>query len=77
MHVGPASPKGAALPLDKFRVFRVPMGTMVVLRPGVWHHGAFTANDDPVNILITLPERTYANDCIVVELDESDHIKIM
>ena len=74
MHVGPAS-AGTEVPLDKFRVFRVPMGTMVVLRPGVWHHGAFTANDRPVNILITLPERTYANDCVVVELDKSDYIK--
>ena len=52
------------------QVFRVPMGTMVVLRPGVWHHAPFTVDDDPANVLIVLPERTYANDCLVVELGE-------
>ena len=77
IHVGPASPKGCDVPLDKFKVFYVPKGTIVVLRPGVWHHGPFTANGRPANILIVLPERTYANDCVVVELDESDHIKFI
>ena len=70
IHVAPASPTGAAIPLDKMQVFRVPMGTMVVLRPGVWHHAPFTVDDDPANVLIVLPERTYANDCLVVELGE-------
>ena len=28
------------------------------------------------NILINLPERTYANDCIVVNLEEKDFIEI-
>lgn len=77
MHVGPASPKGDEVPLERFRVFYVPKGTMVVLRPGVWHHGPFTANERAAHILITLPERTYANDCTVVQLDKSNHIKIV
>ena len=76
MHVGPATPPDSGVPLDKFRVFRVPKGTMVVLRPGTWHHGPFTLNDDPANVLIVLPERTYANDCTVVELEEDERIKI-
>ena len=77
IHVGPASPKGSDIPLDKFKVFHIPKGTMVVLRSGVWHHGPFTANDQPANILIVLPERTYANDCVAIELNESDCIKIV
>jgi len=76
IHVGPATPPDAGVPLDEFRVFRVPQGTMVVLRPGVWHHGPLTANDVPANVLIVLPERTYANDCEVVELDEAEKIAI-
>ena len=68
IHVAPASPTGAAVPVTKMQVFRVPRGTMVVLRPGVWHHAPFTVTDDPANVLIVLPERTYANDCLVVEL---------
>jgi ureidoglycolate lyase len=76
IHVGPATPPGSGVPLDKIRVFRVPKGTMVVLRPGTWHHAPFTVNDDPANTLIVLPERTYANDCEVFELEEADRIRI-
>ena len=75
IHVGPASP-GAVPPLDKIRVFRVPQGTMVVIRPGIWHHAPFTVDNKPANVLIVLPERTYANDCIVVELKKADQIGI-
>jgi ureidoglycolate lyase len=76
IHVGPATPEDADVPLDQMRVFRVPQGTMVVLRPGVWHHAPFTVNDQPANVLIVLPERTYANDCIVVALEGDEQIKI-
>ncbi len=75
IHVGPATP-GKDIPLDKLRVFRVPCGTMVVLRPGVWHHAPFTVDGEPANVLIVLPERTYANDCVVVELPEADQLAI-
>ena len=76
IHVGPATPSGSGVPLDKIRVFRVPKGTLVVLHPGVWHHAPFTVNNDPANVLIVLPERTYANDCTVVNLAEADRIRI-
>ena len=76
MHVGPATPADGQVPLDKIEVFRVPQGTMVVLRPGVWHHGPFTTNGKPANMLIALPERLYANDCHVFELEKQDQIKI-
>ena len=76
MHVGPATPADGQVPLEKIAVFRVPKGTMVVLRPGVWHHAPFTTNGKPANMLIMLPERTYANDCHVFELKKQDQIKI-
>lgn len=76
IHVAPATPPAAGVPLDKICVFRVPRGTMVVLRPGVWHHAPFALNDRPANVLIVLPERTYANDCVVVGLKEADQIRI-
>lgn len=74
IHVAPAS-NGVFNP-EKLRVFRVPRGTMVVLRPGVWHHAPFTENDDPANVLIVLPERAYANDCEVLELSEPERRRI-
>ncbi len=76
VHVAPATPPGDPVPLDKMRVFRVPCGTLLVLRPGTWHHAPFTFNDKPANVLIVLPERTYANDAVVVELEPDERIKI-
>lgn len=75
IHVAPATPN-SVLPLEKMRVFIIPQGTLVILRPGVWHHAPFTLDNKPANVLIILPERTYANDCTVVELKKSDQIMI-
>jgi len=76
IHVAPASPCDSSVPIDKIVVFRIPKGTMLVLRPGVWHHAPFSVDDAPVNVLIVLPERTYANDCEVFELKQEDRIHI-
>ena len=75
IHVGPATPAGI-VPFEVIEIFRVPQGTMVSLHPGVWHHAPFTHGSDAVNVLIVLPERTYANDCTVVELSEEQQITI-
>ena len=76
IHVAPATTPDAPVPLDKIRVFRIPQGTMVVLRPGVWHHAPFTANRKPANVMIALPERIYASDCHVATIAKADQIKI-
>ena len=75
IHVGPATPVGD-VPLDRIEVFRVPKGTFVSLHPGVWHHAPFAHNADVANVLIVLPERTYAIDCHVTEIPEKDQIEI-
>jgi ureidoglycolate lyase len=76
IHVGPATLPDSSVPIEEIRVFRVPKGTLVVLRPGVWHHAPFTVDDKPANVLIVLPERTYANDCHTTKLHGEDRIKI-
>lgn len=76
IHVAPATPCDGIIPIDKIAVFRIPKGTMVVLNPGVWHHAPFTVNEQPANVLIVLPERTYANDCQVFKLKKEDQIYI-
>ena len=76
IHVAPGAPNGE-LPLDNMEVFRVPKGTMVVLKPGVFHHAPWTLNNEVANTLIVLPNRTYANDCIVIEHKEEQKIKIV
>ena len=75
IHVGPACPD-EELPLEQFRAFAVPKGTLVVLRPGVWHHAPMTMNAKPANVLIILPERTYANDCTVVNLPKTQRLTV-
>jgi ureidoglycolate lyase len=76
VQVAPATPPQVSVPLDEFRAFAVSRGTIITLLPGVWHHGPFSPNKSSVHILVCLPERTYANDCIVVELKKQDRVKI-
>jgi ureidoglycolate hydrolase len=73
VYVGPADhpEQPDRLPeLDTFRVFRVPAGTGVILRPGVWH-GAPLAPDGPTNAFVLLLEGTGAEDVYVVRFPGS------
>jgi ureidoglycolate lyase len=75
VQVAPATPANDPVPLEAVRVFHVPRGTMLSIRPGVWHHAPFSL-EGAVNVLIVLPERTYANDCVVVPLEGSQRVRI-
>jgi ureidoglycolate lyase len=75
VQVAPATHPNDGVPLEEVRVFRVPAGTMLTIRAGVWHHAPFTLKD-PAAVLIVLPERTYANDCQVVALSEAQQLRI-
>lgn len=75
IHVAPATPNGV-VPLDAVEIFRVPKGTFVALKPGVWHHAPFAVNSKCVNVLIVLPERTYANDCVVVPIEPANQVAV-
>jgi ureidoglycolate lyase len=75
IHVGPASPNGET-PLNEFEVFKVKKGTMVILKPGVFHHAPFVTGADVANVLIVLPQRTYANDCEVFDIKSDDQLEI-
>lgn len=56
--------------------FRVPMGTLVRLNPGVLHGRQFVTGNGSVNIMVILPMRTYGNDCEFIPLKEEEKIKI-
>jgi len=68
---------GSAFPGDAAGAYLVPKGTMVVLRPGVWHHGPFVVGTETVSCLVALPERLYARDCVEIKLSEAEKIKIV
>ena len=61
---------------NEVKLFRVPKGTLVKLRPGVIHGAPLSVTGETVNVLSALPERTYANDCAFMELDEAEWLKI-
>lgn len=75
IHVAPATPHGV-VPYDRFEAFRVAQGTLVVLRPGVWHHAPFAIDQDSVSVMVMLPERTYAKDCEVAIFPDQEQFEI-
>jgi ureidoglycolate lyase len=76
VHVAPAVP-GDRFPAEQAEVFLVPKGTMVVVRPGVWHHGPFALRAERVSCLVALPERLYARDCKSVTVPEEERIRVV
>jgi ureidoglycolate lyase len=64
------------VPYDGIRAFYVPKDTMVTFAPGVWHKAPFPADRKVVHSLVILPERTYANDCLVVSFPDEEKIEI-
>lgn len=75
VHFAPATADGRP-PMDRLEAFLVPMGTLVVIRPGVWHHAGFCRGDKPVRFLVILPERTYRNDCTVCPVPADEQVRV-
>jgi ureidoglycolate lyase len=77
IYVAPATRNGEVPTANQIEVFHVPRGTLVTLRPGVWHQAPFACETDVLNVLVVLPERTYVNDCYVTVLPEEEHLEII
>ena len=73
IHVAPAGKE--AVP-ELTEAFLVPQGTMVLLGTGVWHLSAIPVHKELAHVLIVLPERTYFNDCVVVDYPEDKWVEI-
>ena len=71
-----AAPAFWFLKFEETKLFYVPKGTLVKLKAGVIHGSPISVTGEPVNVLILLPERTYANDCKFMELKESQQMQI-
>lgn len=76
MFFAPGSAPEAAFPVDQVRVFLVPKGFMVVIKPHIWHHGPFCLGQETANILVALPDRTYLNDTRTAVLEGEDCLLI-
>jgi hypothetical protein len=43
---------------------------------GVWHLAAMPIHLDTAHVMITLPERIYKTDCVVVDYQPEQYVKI-
>lgn len=64
------------VPYKEIQAFAVPKNTLVTVKPGVWHKAPFPVKEEVVHSLIILPERTYANDCLVASFPEEQKLRI-
>ena len=75
IHVAP--PSNRQIVPEKTEAFIVPKGTLVKLNTGVWHLAALPVHNDVLHVMIVLPERVYANDCIVCDYPEDRQFEIV
>ena len=74
LHVAPPS-AGKPLP-EHTKAFLVPKNTLIKMNACVWHLAPLPATLDSLTAMIILPECTYMNDCIVVDLKEDEQFII-
>lgn len=74
LHVAPPS---AGKPLPEYtKAFLVPKNTIIKMNACVWHLAPLPANVSELCAMIVLPECTYMNDCIVVDLKDDEQFVI-
>ena len=74
IHCAPAS--AGTVVTDYAKAFIVPKNTLVKLNSAIWHLAPLPVNNDSLTAMIILPECTYANDCIVVDLKPEEQFEI-
>lgn len=75
-YLAPATP-GDVPPVNEVEAFILPKGTMITMKPGVWHAAPFCLDTDVVNMLVATIERGYKLDNYGCDLAEEDRITIL
>ena len=75
LHCAPAS--AGSVVTDYVKAFIVPKNTLVKMNAAIWHLAPLPSTKDKLTAMIILPECTYANDCIVVDLSEDEQFEIV
>jgi ureidoglycolate lyase len=70
-----ARPTTGECPVEKMQAFYVPQGTMISIKPGVWHFSPLAVKN-PVNVMLALPQRTWANDVTFYSFTEEEKFAI-
>ena len=74
LHV--AEPSAGKPITDRTKAFLVPKNTLIKMNACVWHLAPLPANNESLTAMIVLPECTYMNDCIVVDLKADEQFII-
>lgn len=74
IHVAPPNNKKV---VELTQAFIVPKGTIVKLNIGVTHLCPFSIENETGHVMVALPQRTYENDCVIVELDQDEQFEIV
>ncbi len=72
----PPTKPGEKINFKSAEAFIIPQATLVYLRPGTWHLSPFVHNTDECTLLCMLPERTYANDAVMIDIPEMNWLKL-
>ena len=75
IHVAP--PSNCVIVPESTEAFIVPKGTLVKLNTGVWHLAPMPVHSPLLHVMIVLPERVYANDCVVCQYPEDRQFEIV
>ena len=72
-----AEPSGGKPIPEKTKAFLVPKNTVVKLKACIWHLAPLPNKKDSLTALIVLPECTYINDCVVVDLKPEEQFMLV
>ncbi|MGD1822053.1 MAG: ureidoglycolate lyase [Pleomorphochaeta sp.] len=74
IHVAPPNNKNV---VELTQAFIIPKGTIVKLNIGVTHLCPFSITEEEGHVMVALPQRTYQNDCVLVDLSSEDQFEIV
>ena len=75
MFVAPAT-AGGKFKANTMEAFYIAKGTMIIIKPGIWHYAVFPINAKSVSVFIGLPERVYETDAFTYRFKESEITRV-
>lgn len=70
-------PSGDRPRTELTEAFLVPRHMLVKLNAGVWHLAPLPAKEKELSAMVILPECTYVNDCLAVDLKPEQQLRIV
>jgi len=77
IYTGAAEVNPEKYKVQNLEAFIVPAGTLIVLNALILHGCQFSREKNDVHVLCLLPERTFANDCVIRHLADGEQAEII